>query len=209
MAPQILLSSSLHLLLWPGVSGFQAVSGYTSVNTPAASVLLIHTKGGKAHRTVFQHSIIPHKIIFLSLQILLHWRTNPRLWLSPTLRHPCEKTGCVCPVLCESGKAAWLHAGALSWGAEDRALDSAAGPPSWVGSSGSQSSSVLKWVLEGQEPHAQPPGLSWTHRWAADGWPFVPIFTGEESLSFLPAHHCTCCWHTQGNPMFWDQPRTD
>ena len=51
--------------------------------------------------------------------------------------------------------------------------------------------------------------MSWTHRWAADGWPFVPIFTGKESLSFLPAHHCTCCWHTQGNPMFWDQPRTE
>lgn len=53
--------------------------GYTSGNTPAASALLIHTKVGKTHRTVFQHSIIPHKELFsLSLQTVFSLEHIPK-----------------------------------------------------------------------------------------------------------------------------------
>lgn len=185
-------------MLWPGVSGFQAISGYTSVNTPAASALVTHTKGGKTHRTVCQHSIIPHKIIFLSLQILFHWRTFPRLWLSPTLRHHCEKAGCACPVLCELGKPLWLHAGALSWEAEDGALDSAAGHPFWVGNSGHsrETPGVTKATCAGL--------LHWA---AAQDWAGPTdgsLMADHSCLSSqakshcpsFPAHNCTCCCHT-------------
>lgn len=81
------------------------------------------------------------------------------------------------------GHAPWLHAGALSWGAEDGALDSAAGPH--LGWETQDRRVVLSWReswsdkshMHRTTPRSSRTGLSWTHRWVVDSSPFLPIFT--------------------------------